>query len=195
MTLRDQMQNALKGHGADFVEIRLEESDSSRIQYRAREIEEIGRTSGRGGSVRAAVKGGWGFVSFNDTDDLESRVKLAVEQAKAVGSEKTELADTEPSVADVPPVLVNDPGNISLSDKKDRMDHYNDLIWSTPGIQSSTVIYGDNKHKSCVFFFQRPQCCLCCCPNPINSVLIRYNRKNCPVAGFFSFLNILKRRH
>ena len=66
MTIRDQMQDALTGHGADFVEIRLEESDSSRIQYRAQEIEEIGRTSGRGGSVRAAVKGGWGFVSFND---------------------------------------------------------------------------------------------------------------------------------
>ncbi|MDP7159770.1 MAG: DNA gyrase modulator, partial [Dehalococcoidia bacterium] len=115
MTVRDQMQDALKGHGADFVEIRLEESDSSRIQYRAREIEETGRTSGRGGSVRAAVKGGWGFVSFNDTDDLESRVKLAVEQAHAVGDAKTELAETEPSVADVPPVLVNDPGNISLS--------------------------------------------------------------------------------
>ena len=57
LTIRDQMQDALTGHGADFVEIRLEESDSSRIQYRARDIEEIGRTSGRGGSVRAPVKG------------------------------------------------------------------------------------------------------------------------------------------
>ena len=147
LTLRDQMQNALNGHAADFIEIRLEESDSSRIQYRAREIEEIGRTSGRGGSVRAAVKGGWGFVSFNDTEDLESHVKIAVEQAKAVGTEKTELAETEPSIAVVPAELVNDPGNISLSDKKDLMDHYNDLIWSTPGIQSSTVIYGDNKRR------------------------------------------------
>jgi TldD protein len=147
LTLRDQMKDALKGHGADFVEIRLEESDSSRIQYRAREIEEIGRTSGRGGSVRAAVKGGWGFVSFNDTNDLESRVKLAVEQARAIGGEKTELAETEPSVADMPPELPNDPGIVSLSEKKDQMDHYNDLIWSTPGIQSSTIIYGDNKRR------------------------------------------------
>ncbi|MCH8235776.1 MAG: hypothetical protein IIC29_06595, partial [Chloroflexi bacterium] len=46
MTLRDQMQDAIKGHGADYLEIRLEESDSTRIQYRARELEEIGRTSG-----------------------------------------------------------------------------------------------------------------------------------------------------
>ena len=147
MTLRDQMQDAIKGHGADYLEIRLEESDSTRIQYRARELEEIGRTSGRGGSVRAAVKGGWGFVSFNDTADLKSRVKLAVEQARAVGSETTNLAETDPSVADVPPVLVNDPGSVPLADKKDQMDHYNDLIWSTPGIQSSTVIYGDNRRR------------------------------------------------
>ena len=147
MTLRDQMQDAIRGHGADYVEIRLEESDSTRIQYRARELEEIGRTSGRGGSVRAAVKGGWGFVSFNDTEDLKSRVKLAVEQARAVGSEKTDLAEIEPSVAEVPPALLNDPGTVSLSDKKDQMDHYNDLIWSTAGIQSSTVIYGDNRRR------------------------------------------------
>ncbi len=147
MTLRDQMQDAIRGHGADYVEIRLEESDSTRIQYRARELEEIGRTSGRGGSVRAAVKGGWGFVSFNDTEDLKSRVKLAVEQARAVGNEKTDLAEIEPSVAEVPPALLNDPGNVSLSDKKDQMDHYNDLIWSTAGIQSSTVIYGDNRRR------------------------------------------------
>jgi len=141
------MQDAIRGHGADYVEIRLEESDSTRIQYRARELEEIGRTSGRGGSVRAAVKGGWGFVSFNDTEDLKSRVKLAVEQARAVGNEKTDLAEIEPSVAEVPPALLNDPGNVSLSDKKDQMDHYNDLIWSTAGIQSSTVIYGDNRRR------------------------------------------------
>ncbi|MCH7592940.1 MAG: TldD/PmbA family protein [Chloroflexi bacterium] len=141
------MQDAIRGHGADYVEIRLEESDSTRIQYRARELEEIGRTSGRGGSVRAAVKGGWGFVSFNDTEDLKSRVKLAVEQARAVGNEKTDLAEIEPSVAEVPPALLNDPGAVSLSDKKDQMDHYNDLIWSTAGIQSSTVIYGDNRRR------------------------------------------------
>ncbi|MDA1257466.1 MAG: TldD/PmbA family protein [Chloroflexi bacterium] len=147
MTQRDQMKDALKGHGADYVEIRLEESDSTRIQYLARELEEIGRNSGRGGSVRAAFNGGWGFVSFNDTDDLKSRVRLAVEQAKAVGGDKTELAETDPSVADVPAVLVNDPNAVSLSDKKDRMDHYNDLIWSTPGIQSSSVIYGDNRRR------------------------------------------------
>src|SRR5207247_10305124 len=65
MELRQQLEEALKGHNADYVEIRLEESHTTQLSYRGRELEEIGRTTNLGGCVRAAYKGGWGFVSFN----------------------------------------------------------------------------------------------------------------------------------
>ncbi len=147
MSLRDQVQDALAGHGADFLEIRLEESDSTRIQYRGRELEEIGRNAGGGGCVRAVVKGGWGFVSFNETNDLKAEVERAVAQARAVGRDQTELAGVEPIQADAPPVIVNDPAKVSLADKKRQLDHYNDLIWSAPRIQSSTITYADNRRR------------------------------------------------
>ncbi len=79
--IRAQITDALKGHGADYVEIRLEQSYVSRIVYRGHRVEEIGKTSSIGGNVRALVKGGWGFVSFNDFDDLKAKVALAVRQA------------------------------------------------------------------------------------------------------------------
>ena len=63
--MRDEIEKALKGHNADYIEIRIEEGDAARIQYRGRELEDIGRTTSLGGNVRALVKGGWGLISFN----------------------------------------------------------------------------------------------------------------------------------
>ena len=40
--MRDQITEALKGHDADYIEIRVEEGESARIQYRGRELEDIG---------------------------------------------------------------------------------------------------------------------------------------------------------
>jgi len=42
-------QLALKGYSADYVEVRLEEIQTSRITYRGRELESIGKTNAIGG--------------------------------------------------------------------------------------------------------------------------------------------------
>lgn len=67
---RDQIAEALKGQQADYVEVHLEESDVCRIQYRGSELEDIGLSASIGGNTRALVKGGWGFVSFDNLSDL-----------------------------------------------------------------------------------------------------------------------------
>ena len=71
--LRDQISEALKGHGADYVEVRIEEGESTRLLYRGRELEDVGMTTSLGGNVRALVNGGWGFVSFNNIEGLKDR--------------------------------------------------------------------------------------------------------------------------
>src|SRR5689334_7384185 len=65
---RQQLEQALKGHNADYVEVRVEESEATSLSYRGKELEEVGRTVNLGGCVRAAYQGGWGFVSFNSLD-------------------------------------------------------------------------------------------------------------------------------
>ena len=46
--LRDLIQDAIRGHNADYVEVRLEEAVSSQISYAGRELEDIGASSSRG---------------------------------------------------------------------------------------------------------------------------------------------------
>ena len=136
----------IKKHKADYIEARLEESQSSHITYRGKELESIGRTTAVGGNVRALVKGGWGFVSFNDLDGLADKVKLAVSQARFVGNEESQLAPVEPAT-DTVLVDGKNPGAIPLSEKKKLLDEYNEVIWRTPRIQTSVIGYGDGRKK------------------------------------------------
>ena len=148
--LRDQISQALKGHGADYVEVRIEEGESTRLLYRGRELEDVGMTTSLGGNVRALVNGGWGFVSFNTIDGLGARVADAVRQARIVGQETSELAGIEPIVDIVEPQLGKDPRTLTLAQKKGLMDEYNEVMWGVGNIQTTLIAYGDG-HKKVVF--------------------------------------------
>ncbi len=148
--LREEIEKALRGWDADYIEVRVDETTATRIVYRGRELEEIGRSRSFGGNVRALYRGGWGFVSFNDPRDLRGRVEQAVSQARFVGRERSHLAEVEPVVAIVPLEVGRDPRQVPLSRKKELLDGYNELIWSTPGVSSSNIFYSD-AHKRVVF--------------------------------------------
>ena len=145
--MRDEIELALKGHDADYIEIRIEEGEATRIQYRGRELEDIGRTTSLGGNVRALVRGGWGFISFNNLTGLRRKVEKAVRQARLVGREESKLAPVEPAVDIVPPQVKKDPAAIPLSQKKRLLDEYNEVIWGVPNIQTSTIGYTDGRKK------------------------------------------------
>ena len=147
---RDQVESALRGHNADYVEVRLDDTSSSRLVYRGRELEEIGRTRSFGGNVRALVNGGWGFVSFNNPAGLKGRVAEAVSQARHVGAGKSDLARVEPVVDVVPLHIVNDPRGVPLAAKKGVLDRYNETMLSVDGVTSTNIVYWDG-HKRVVF--------------------------------------------
>ncbi len=145
-----QLAEAVKRYTADYIEARLEESRTSHITYRGRELESIGQATAIGGNVRAQVRGGWGFVSFNNLSELPSKVELAVKQAQFVGKELSQLAPVEPAVDIVPSGIDKNPVTMPLAEKKALLDEYNDIIWRTPKIQTSTIGYGDS-HKKVIF--------------------------------------------
>jgi TldD protein len=143
------LAGVIKKQNADYVEVRLEESRAGQISYRGRELESVSRSSAVGGNVRALVKGGWGFVSFNDLTDLPSRIATAVAQARFVGRGESQLADVAP-VVDTVASSDKDPALLPLDDKKRKLDEYNRIIWSTPEIRTSVIGYSDG-HKKTVF--------------------------------------------
>jgi TldD protein len=144
-----QLAEALPKQGADYIEARLEQSQRSHISYRGKELESAGQSTAVGGNIRALVKGGWGFVSFNDLNDLPRRIERAVAQARLVGRETSRLADVEP-VVDTIANGKDVPLTIPLAEKKQLLDEYNELIWRTPHLQTSVIAYADS-HKRTIF--------------------------------------------
>ena len=145
--LRDLIADALKGHDARYIEVRVDETDTTHIRYRGRELEEVNRTSGGGGCVRALAKGGWGFVSFNSLDKLREKVKAAVRNARLVGGEPVALAPAQPVMDTIRREVKKDLSKISLQDKKAFLDQYVEQMWSVPGISTTTVGYGDARRN------------------------------------------------
>ncbi len=133
---------------ADYLEIRIEDSEGTGISFRGKEIENVSQPSSKGGSVRVLYKGGWGFVSFNDLSDLDKKVEMAISQAKLVGTEKSQLAAVKPVVDAVIACFKRDPLKVPLSEKVDLMRRYNDVLWSvSPQICDTRTIYSDGRTK------------------------------------------------
>lgn len=127
----------------DFFAIRLERSQGADIFLRSGKVETLSTGISLGGQVRACHRGGWGFASFNDLDNLELKIKEAIAAAKWVGNTETLLAAVEPLQAKVS-LIKEDPQQIPLIDKKDLCTQYSDILRSVSDrVVSTSVRYGD----------------------------------------------------
>jgi len=143
--VRDQISSLVQKYkpNVDFFAIRLERSQGADIFLRSGKIETLSTGISIGGQVRACHRGGWGFASFNDLENLEEKLKEAIAAAKWVGNEETILADVEPVQARVSLIQEN-PQNIALIDKKNLCTHYTDILRSVSDrVVSTSVRYGD----------------------------------------------------
>ncbi|MGA2158076.1 MAG: TldD/PmbA family protein [Dehalococcoidia bacterium] len=145
--MKNELFSAIAGQKADYIEIRLDESRSSRLTFRGERLEEAGRSASTGGNVRALVRGGWGFVTFNSLEKLADKVALAVEQAVHVGKEDSKFSPVPPATDIVAAEFKKNPLDIALSAKKDILDQYNRLMLGTPEVQTTSIGYSDAQKK------------------------------------------------
>ena len=147
-SVSQQLASLIKKYPADYIEAHIEEGESSFISYRGKTLESIGRNVAVGGNVRALVKGGWGFISFNSFNDLAGRVDMAVRQAQLAAEKESLLAPVEPVIDKVLSEVNQDPVSIPLSEKKQILDEYNEILWRTPKLQTSVIGYADGRKNS-----------------------------------------------
>ena len=136
------LKSLIHNQNADYIEARLESSTAARLSYRGRELETVSRSTSAGGNIRVLYKGGWGFASFNRFDRLKTALAQALESARLAGSGRSQLAETEPVVVTTPPPAHN-PEDITLAQKKELLDSYNELMWQGSALNTSFIGYGD----------------------------------------------------
>ena len=146
--MRERIEKALHNSDAEYTEIRIENVTSSWANFRGEELDSIGSSKTLGGIVRALVKGGWGYATFNDLSALEDRVREACNSARLVGEEKSRFAEVEPVVDEITATMEKDFRQISLSEKKSVIEEYNKIVLGYHDkIETSNVGYGDSFRK------------------------------------------------
>lgn len=142
--MKELLSSLISKANVDYVDIRIEKTEGNSISFSGNNLDNISKSYGVGGSVRACHKGGWGFVSFNNLNDLKMKLELAIAQAKANGDSKTMLAPVEPVEKIIRPIIIKDPRNIPLSDKKNLLEYYNHkMLNSAPEVQTTKIGYTD----------------------------------------------------
>ncbi|MBC7473736.1 MAG: TldD/PmbA family protein [Candidatus Sericytochromatia bacterium] len=146
--MKELLASLIKKADVDYLDIRIEKTEGCSISFLGRNMEDIGKSYGVGGSVRALHKGGWGFVSFNNLDDLKDKVDQAVKQAKFVGNDQTMLYPVDPVDMVIRPEIIKDPRSIPLSDKKNLLEYYNNkMLHASPEVQTTRISYTDTYKK------------------------------------------------
>jgi len=144
--MQDKIAAALKGSKADYTEIRIEEREATTVAYRGKDLETASAVIDAGGIVRCLCRdGGWGIATFNDRDDLPTKVEQAYQCAKVVQSEEPiELAPIPVSEDRLTATLEHDFRGVSMADKKALTEAYNDiLLGHSDKIVDTRCIYRD----------------------------------------------------
>jgi TldD protein len=128
--MREKMQAALRSSKADYTEIRLEERESTTVVYRGKELETAQAVIDTGGIVRCLCRnGGWGIATFNNADDLATRVDQAYQCARVAESEEPiEMATIPVSEDEITASLAHDFRGVSLAEKKALAEGYNRIL-------------------------------------------------------------------
>lgn len=143
--MRSWLRPLVEGKPADYLEVRYEESQVTRMVFRGPHLETVSESVLAGGAARALVKGGWGFASFSRLEEAEEMVRAALRAAERVGRERGEAVGLAP-IPVVEEELRLDPGEdprqVPLSQKVELLGDYNRRImaWGPP-VTSSQVVY------------------------------------------------------
>jgi len=151
--MRERIQAALKSSKADYTEIRIEEREATTVAYRGKDLETANAVIDAGGIVRCMCRdGGWGIATFNDRDDLPSKVEQAYQCAKVAKSEQTiELAPVPVSEDRITVTLEHDFRGISMADKVATAQTYNNILLGySDKITDTNCVYRDTFSR--VFF-------------------------------------------
>jgi TldD protein len=145
-SIAEQLQQTLAAYrkSVDYLEVRVEQTDSTAIAFRGERLDAVDRGFGLSGGIRACHQGGWSFVTFNGLAELKDRIEEAISQAKIVGKETTNLAAIEPIQDYVKIEMGRDPRGVSLLDKRQLAEKYNKLLLEyDPRIQTTVASLSD----------------------------------------------------
>lgn len=145
--MESYLKNIISKSNVNYLEIRIVDTKRTIVNYQGRELENIGTSTSYGGSIRANTGGGWGFISFNELDKLEFYLEQVIKSARLVDSHKIDIKESKPVNMKKKLGYEIDPAEKSLEEKQKLISGYNNIMLSSPKIQSTGAFYLDTKQN------------------------------------------------
>ncbi len=128
----------------EYADLRAEEISSERLSTSSRTTNPPEKSDSTGIAIRVLRNGSWGFAATSQVSEknLKRMADLALEIAAAsasVNSEKLELSELPAVTDEYSTPFEQDPFALSLSEKNDLLLGWEDLIYKTEGISSSST--------------------------------------------------------
>ena len=146
--MQGRMADALKRSKADYAEIRVEKSRTSRVVFRGKRLELAAESVDGGGNVRVLHQGrGWGVASFTTLDQLPAMLAQAEEMSRAITLDQPiRLAESAPRTDEVIPAVDGDPRDVPLAEKRKYLEHLNGLmLGASDKITDTSATYYDDR--------------------------------------------------
>ena len=142
--IKKKAQSILRNISCEFAEIRLSSSASTTIVLSGADIDAMSAGSTIAGSARILNNGAWGFVSFNNLDDIETFIKKADAISKQLSPlQKTELYPYEAIKKDFSTTFEIDFRGISIDEKFNLTKSYNNILKDSQYIETTRATYRD----------------------------------------------------
>jgi TldD protein len=133
--MKDLIRDSIRRfkHLADYLEIRTETRRVLNLGADKSGLVHVSRNEAAGGCVRAYVRGGWGFASFEARDRLDEQIEKAIAWARLSSQGRYLLADVPVITEDVPLKAVVHPEDVPLEVKVGYLMGWRDQILSHGG--------------------------------------------------------------
>lgn len=140
----ERARSLLSSHGSGYAEVRLAASSGTTISLSGEQVETFSAGDTIGGSVRVLNNGAWGFISFNDPEEIERHFRRAMEISSSLNPrEKTKIRRQDA----VRRRFVTDARRpfeaVPLEEKFELISGYNKILRSSSKIQTTRATYRD----------------------------------------------------
>lgn len=148
--MRDRLAVALRSTPAEYAEVRVERTRSTRVAFRGRRLEVASESVDAGGCVRVLCAGrGWGVASFTSLDDLPRMLAAAADMSRAVVLDQpVRLAGSAPREDEALLPVDGDPLDVPLAEKRRYLEHLNGLMLAmSDAIADTAASYYDEQSE------------------------------------------------
>jgi len=144
--MKSTFANVVSSLPAEYADLRFEENRKIRIAYEGKELTQVATTLTSGGHVRAYANGGKAIASFSEPGRAGSIADATCSSAALVGRSREKKLKMAPAPVIAEDFLITpgqDPREISLKEKIDLANHYNEIILKNPHVITTQTVYDE----------------------------------------------------